>query len=50
MDAVFNDRKEVWPVNLPGRGAIADFPEVNVSNIRRTVGAVAYVALAARTS
>ena len=27
MDAVFNDRKEVWPVNLPGRGAIADFPD-----------------------
>jgi 6-phospho-beta-glucosidase len=26
MDAVFNDRKEVWPVNVPGRGAIADFP------------------------
>jgi 6-phospho-beta-glucosidase len=27
MDAVFNDRKEVWPVNVPGRGAIADFPD-----------------------
>lgn len=26
MDAVFNDRKELWPVNVPGRGAIADFP------------------------
>jgi 6-phospho-beta-glucosidase len=26
MDAVFNDRKEVWPVNVPGRGSIADFP------------------------
>jgi 6-phospho-beta-glucosidase len=26
MDAVFNDRKEVWPVNVPGRGTIADFP------------------------
>jgi 6-phospho-beta-glucosidase len=25
MDAVFNDRKEVWPVNVPGHGAIADF-------------------------
>jgi len=26
IDAVFNDRKEVWPVNVPNRGAIADFP------------------------
>jgi len=26
MDAVFNDRQEVWPVNVPGQGAIADFP------------------------
>lgn len=26
MDAVFNDRKEVWPVNVPNQGAIADFP------------------------
>jgi 6-phospho-beta-glucosidase len=27
MDAVFNDRKEVWPVNVPNRGAMADFPD-----------------------
>jgi 6-phospho-beta-glucosidase len=27
MDAVFNDRQEVWPVNVPNRGAIADFPD-----------------------
>jgi 6-phospho-beta-glucosidase len=27
MDAVFNDRKEVWPVNVPGRGALLDFPD-----------------------
>ncbi len=27
MDAIFNDRKEVWPVNVPNRGAIADFPD-----------------------
>ena len=27
MDAIFNDRKEVWPVNVPGKGAIADFPD-----------------------
>ena len=26
MDAVFNDRKEVWPVNVPNHGTIADFP------------------------
>ena len=27
MDAIFNDRKEVWPVNVPNRGAIAGFPD-----------------------
>jgi 6-phospho-beta-glucosidase len=27
MDAVFNDRREVWPVNVPNQGAIADFPD-----------------------
>jgi 6-phospho-beta-glucosidase len=27
MDAVFNDRKEVLPVNLPNRGAIEDLPD-----------------------
>jgi 6-phospho-beta-glucosidase len=26
MDAVFNDRKETWPVNVPNRGAIAGLP------------------------
>ncbi len=27
MDALFNDRGEVWPVNVPNRGALADFPD-----------------------
>jgi len=27
LDAMFNDRGEVWPVNVPNRGAIADFPD-----------------------
>jgi 6-phospho-beta-glucosidase len=27
MDAVYNDRREVLPVNVPNRGAIADFPD-----------------------
>jgi len=27
MDAIYNDRKEVWPVNVTNRGAIADFPD-----------------------
>ncbi|HEX7064348.1 MAG TPA: hypothetical protein VF199_04710, partial [Bacillales bacterium] len=27
MDAVFNDRKEVWTANVPNNGAIADFPD-----------------------
>lgn len=27
MDAVFNDRKEVWYVNVPNRGSLQDFPD-----------------------
>jgi 6-phospho-beta-glucosidase len=27
MDAIYNDRREVWPVNVPNQGAIADFPD-----------------------
>ena len=27
MDAVFNDRGEVWPVNVPNRGALGDFDD-----------------------
>jgi 6-phospho-beta-glucosidase len=27
MDAIYNDRREVLPVNVPNRGAIADFPD-----------------------
>jgi 6-phospho-beta-glucosidase len=27
MDAVFNDRKEVWPVNVPSHGTLPDFPD-----------------------
>ena len=27
MDAFYNDRREVWPVNVPNRGAIANFPD-----------------------
>jgi len=27
MDAIFNDRKEMWPVNVSGRGAMPDFPD-----------------------
>ena len=27
MDALFNDRKEVWTVNVPNNGAIADLPD-----------------------
>ncbi len=26
MDAVYNDRKELWPVNIPNQGSISDFP------------------------
>jgi 6-phospho-beta-glucosidase len=27
MDAIFNDRKEVWYVNVPNCGSLADFPD-----------------------
>jgi 6-phospho-beta-glucosidase len=27
MDAVFNDRKEVWYVNVPNHGSVATFPD-----------------------
>ncbi len=27
MDAYFNDRQEIWPVNVPNRGALPDFPD-----------------------
>ncbi|GCE30272.1 6-phospho-beta-glucosidase [Dictyobacter alpinus] len=27
MDAIYNDRKEIWYVNMPNRGALADFPD-----------------------
>jgi 6-phospho-beta-glucosidase len=27
MDAIYNDRKKVWYVNVPNCGAIADFPD-----------------------
>jgi 6-phospho-beta-glucosidase len=27
MDAIYNDRKEVWYVNIPNNGALADFPD-----------------------
>jgi 6-phospho-beta-glucosidase len=30
MDAIYNDRKEVWPVNVPNRGSIRDFPDQTV--------------------
>ena len=27
MDAIFNDRKEVWPVNVPNKGAVANLAD-----------------------
>ncbi len=37
MDAIYNDRKEVWYVNVPNNGSLADFPD------DRVVETVAYV-------
>jgi 6-phospho-beta-glucosidase len=39
MDAIFNDRKEVWPVNVPNRGALAGFPDDLVVEIPAFVDA-----------
>ncbi len=33
MDAVFNDRHEVWPTNVVNGGAIADFPDSQVVEV-----------------
>lgn len=33
MDAVFNDRKEVWTCNVPGNGSLADFPPDRVVEV-----------------
>ncbi|MDQ5823119.1 MAG: glycoside hydrolase [Chloroflexota bacterium] len=30
MDAIYNDRKEVWPVNVPNHGAITNLPDDRV--------------------
>ena len=39
MDAIFNDRKEVLPVNVPNRGAIASLPDDLVVEIPARVDA-----------
>lgn len=33
MDAIFNDRREVWPVNVPNQGALPDFPADRVVEV-----------------
>jgi 6-phospho-beta-glucosidase len=33
LDGIFNDRKEVWPVNVPNQGAIPDFPDALVVEV-----------------
>lgn len=33
MDAIFNDRNEVLPVNVPNRGALSDFPDDRVVEV-----------------
>lgn len=34
MDAIFNDRQEILPVNIPNRGALPDLPDDRVVEIR----------------
>ena len=38
MDALFNDRREVWPVNVPNRGALSDFPDDLVVEVPALIG------------
>ncbi len=33
MDAIFNDRGEIWPVNIPNQGALAGFPDDRVVEV-----------------
>lgn len=47
MDAIYNDRKEVLPVNVPNNGALADFPDdlvVEVNGLVDKHGATPLVA------
>jgi 6-phospho-beta-glucosidase len=48
MDAIFNDRKEVWPVNVPNRGAIPDLPDDMVVEVPGFVDRNGVVPLAQR--
>lgn len=34
MDAVFNNKREILPVNIPNRGALPDFPDDRVVEVR----------------
>lgn len=38
MDAYFNDRGTVWPVNVPSRGSLPDFPDDLVVEVPGRVG------------
>jgi len=46
MDAIFNDKKEIWPVNVPNGGAIPDFPDDQVVEVPGYVDATGIVPLA----
>ena len=38
MDAIFNDRGEVLPINMPNQGALPDFPDDMVVEMRALLG------------
>ncbi len=38
MDAMYNDRCEVWPVNVPNRGALSDFSDDLVVEVPALIG------------
>ncbi|MEJ7654149.1 MAG: hypothetical protein WKH64_12895 [Chloroflexia bacterium] len=46
MDAVYNDRGEVWPVNVPNRGSISDLPDGLVVEVQGYVDAAGVQPLA----
>lgn len=45
MDALFNDRREVWPVNVPNRGALPDFPDDLVVEVPAFIDAAGWTPL-----
>jgi 6-phospho-beta-glucosidase len=46
MDAFYNDRDEIWPVNIPNQGALLDFPDDLVVEVYARVNGAGVTRLA----